>query len=233
MRQEPQKTSSKTQLFFPLFIFFVYAGILLWFRFSLPTQEQIMEFVRGLYQQFGYLIVLTAGLIESVFLIGMYLPGSTAILLGAVLAKSGVVSLPFIILLGTLGMMVGYTVNYMLGKYGLYHLLVRFGMEQPLKKAEEKLETHGNKALFVGYLAPNGGAFISTAAGIAKMPFQKFIVLSTLSQLFWSTLWGTLAYLFGDIFIEVFFKYAIVFVYLLLGFWLLRQAIKNKWYKWF
>lgn len=233
MAHEQAEKSSPGNSIFPLFVLFVYFGLLLWFRFSLPSQEQIMDFVRGLYQSYGYLIVLVSGLVEATFMVGMYLPGSTAILLGAVIAKSGVVSLPLIILLGTLGMMLGYSLNYALGKYGWYQLLLKFGMKAPLDQAEEKLAKHGKKALFLGYLAPNGGAFVSTASGIANMPFQKFLLLSVLSQLFWSTLWGVLAYMIGDVFIEVFFKYAAILVYVLVGIWLVRLIIKNKWYKWF
>lgn len=213
----------------PVSILIIILSILVWIGMSLPSQDHIMRVVQELYHQFGYLIVFCAGMVEATFLVGMYLPGSTAVLLGAVMARLGSVSLPFIILFGTGGMLLGYSLNYVLGRYGWYHVLLRFGMEQPLKKAEQKLATYGSKVFLVGYLAPNGGAFLSTAAGIGKMPYQKFIALSLLSQLLWSTLWGVLAYLFGAAFIEVFFTYTAVIIYLIFGTWLLRLFVRKKW----
>jgi len=224
----PQKQSILLSILFLI----GYVIIIALIKLFLPSAQELLGIVENLYRQFGYWIVLLAGIGESVFLLGFYLPGSAAILLGAALAKSGVVFLPLIILLGTVGLTTGYTINYFLGKYGWYHLLARFGFEKGIQMAEKKLKAHQKKTLFLGYISPNTGAFISTAAGISQLPFKTFFVITFCSQLFWATIWGITAYSLGNVFIEFFLKYAIVIIYGVIAIVFLRRAIKAGIARW-
>ena len=212
----------------PFLILLFYVVVVIIIRVNLPPAEQIIATVSGFYRDFGYPFILFSGLLESLFLIGFYFPGSAAILLGAALARTGVVFLPFIILFGTLGLMAGYTINYLLGKYGWYKVLAKFGLEKSMTIASEKLEQHGTKALFISYLSPNSASVISTAAGVVNYPFAKFFITSLVSQLFWSIAWGTIAYLLGDIFIELFVKYAQFIILGIIAVILIRQWVKKK-----
>ena len=54
---------------------------------------------------------------------GNILPGSTMLILGAVFAAQGKLSLPLVILLGWLGMFLGCCTDYWLGRAGLWWLV--------------------------------------------------------------------------------------------------------------
>ena len=221
-----EKPTLATYISYGLLAFYLIIIIII--RLRVPDAETIVAIITELYRTYGYAIVFLSGIIESLFLIGLYFPGSTAILLGAVVARTGAVSLPLIIGFGTIGILLGYIINYFMGMYGWYHVLSRFGIEQGLTEAEVKLKKHGFKAIALGYISPNTGSLISTAAGVTKMPFRKFLLLSALSQLFWSSFWGGIAYLLGTFFIELFLQYFTYIVWLIIGIWLLRAYVFKK-----
>ena len=122
-----QESGAKSFLYeiSPFVILGIYLLAVISLRLYLPPAEQIVATISGFYERFGYPFIFVSGILESLFMIGFYFPGSAAILLGAALAKTGVVFLPFIIFFATLGIMIGYIINYFLGKYGWYKILSR------------------------------------------------------------------------------------------------------------
>lgn len=211
----------------PLIFLGLYFGVLILLRSKIPDTPTFIEAIRGLYESYGYPLVFLGAFLEAAFLIGFYVPGATVVLLGAALSKTGVVYFPFVLLLGTLGLCLGFILNYILGQYGWYPVLTRFGLEKGIEEAKRKIEKHGVRALFLGYFHPGSASFLSTAAGILKMPFARFISASFLAQSFWSLFWGSLAYFFGLPLVEFLIKY---FIFVLLGVgavWLIRKLFKR------
>lgn len=212
----------------PFLLLLLYIIAVVVIKLYLPPAEEIIATISGFYGRFGYPFIFFSGLLESMFLVGFYFPGSAAILLGAALAKAGVVFLPFIIIFGTLGLMFGYTINYFLGKYGWYKVLARFGLEKGIDMAGEKLKKHGVKAIFLGSISPNSASLLSTAAGVTGYPFHKFFLISFISQSFWSITWGSIAYIFGNLFIEGFIKYSQYIVLLIILILIVIQLMKRR-----
>lgn len=218
MNKDEQKRSSLLFSLLPIVIILIYVIGIIYIRGKIPSAAELIVELQALYVRFGYLLVLVAALLEGLFLVGMYVPGTAAMLLGAALSKTGVVSLPLIILIGTAGLVTSQCINYFLGKYGWYHVLSKFGLQRGLDEAKKKLEKHQGKAILLGYISPNPASFLSTAAGLAHMPFRKFLLLSIIAQLFWATVWGVTAYLIGAVFVEYFLKFfGVVMVLGILG----------------
>lgn len=224
--EKQQKISISTYISYGLIAFYLIVIIII--RLKIPDTETLIDIITNLYKQFGYAIVFVSGILEALFVIGLYIPGTAAILLGAVVARSGAVSLPLIILLGTLGMCIGYTINYFMGKYGWYHVIAKFGLEKGIKDTEKKMKQHGIKAMFIGFISPNTGSLIATAAGVMKMPFGKFILLSALCQLFWSITWGLVAYILGPLFVEIALKYFSFVIWVVIAGWILWNYVLKK-----
>lgn len=187
--------------------FLIYTVILVLVRNHIPNAPSIIEQVKRVYGIYGYDLIFLGALLEGTFLVGFYVPGSFIVLLGAALSRSGIVSFPLVVLFGTLGLSLGYMFNYALGRFGWYRILSGFGFSGGVKDAKNKLLKYEDKAIFWGYLMPSTGSLLSTAAGVLKMPFKKFVIQSLLTQAFWSLLLGGLAYLFGMTFIELFLDY--------------------------
>jgi membrane-associated protein len=185
----------------------VYVTILLLARKYIVDAPTLIGHLKNLYDTYGYALVLGGAFLEGLFIVGLYLPGSLVILLGAALSKTGIVSFPLVILLAVIGFNLGFTTNYLLGRYGWYKLVGTLGLKSHIEHAKAKLEKYEILALVFGYVMPSSASFLTTAAGILHFPFKRFILASLLIQTGWTLLWGSLAYWLGLTFVEYFIQY--------------------------
>lgn len=192
------------QYFISTLIIFIPVIAFLTFRYFYPD---LMEFdnlfssLENLYSKYGIYIIFLGGIIESLFLLNLYAPGSFVILLGAVLAASGVVSLPIVIIAGTAGLIVGYSIDYLIGAKGWHELLKNLKIFRYVETGKEKLK-EGSLVIFLSAVHPNPASFVSLAAGISNYDFKKFILIILPAQLFWSTFWGVIFYTFGVVLLQ-------------------------------
>ena len=204
-----------------------YFAFFIFVRGKIPDAETLLGIIKDLYGTYGYYLVFFGALLEATFIISLYLPGATVVLLGAALSRTGAIQFPIALFLAILGFVIGYTINYVLGKYGWYRLLSRLGLKKGIEIAKTRLKDNQVKTILFGYFHPSSASFITTAAGVLRVPFRRFFLLSLLSQLFWSLLWGSLAYLFGATLVELFLKY---FGFVVVGaiiIWFLRKRLKK------
>jgi membrane protein DedA with SNARE-associated domain len=98
-----------------------------------------------------------------------------------------------IILAGLLGTMVGSWITYGIGRGGRLELLERHGSKTKwvpthpaqIGRAERWFERYGEPVVFFGRMVPLVRAFVSLPAGVARMPFWRFTVLSFLGSIPW------------------------------------------------
>src|SRR4029077_6033717 len=98
-----------------------------------------------------------------------------------------------VILAGLLGTMVGSWVAYGIGRGGRLELLERHGAKHKwipthpaqIERADRWFARYGDPAVLFGRLIPLVRAFVSLPAGIAKMPFGRFTVLTLIGSLPW------------------------------------------------
>lgn len=205
-----------------------YLAFFIFVRGRIPDAETLLDFIKDLYKTYGYYLIFFGALLEGMFLVGLYVPGSATVLLGASLSKTGVVQYPIVLVLATLGLLISYSINYLLGKYGWYHVLARLGLNKGLDIAKDKLEKHQTKTIFLGYFHPGSASFLSTAAGILKTPFKKFLILSFFAQFGWAIVWGSLAYFFGLPMVEFLLKYFVFVLPTIIVIWVVRKIIIKK-----
>jgi membrane protein DedA with SNARE-associated domain len=103
-------------------------------------------------------------------------------------------SLPGIIIAGVLGDVIGASIAYAIGNYGLVELLSRRG---PLHLEPEKIERTGEwvkrfgaPVVAVSRLIPVFRSAPPYAAGIVKMGYGRFVAMSALGSLVWITAWA-------------------------------------------
>jgi membrane protein DedA with SNARE-associated domain len=122
-------------------------------------------------------------------------------------AAQGELSLPLVILAGTLGSVLGalplYALGAVLGQERLERWIGKYGKWLGLKcndiqRASAWFERHGNKAVFFLRLVPGVRSLISIPAGGVKMPFYQFLLLTTLGSAIWTTLLTLAGYLLGE-----------------------------------
>src|SRR5271156_4532145 len=95
-----------------------------------------------------------------------------------------------IILAGLLGTMVGSWITYGIGRGGRLELIERHGSKlhvgpTQIGRAERWFERYGEPVVFFGRMVPLVRAFVSLPAGVARMPFWRFTVLSLLGSIPW------------------------------------------------
>ena len=88
--------------------------IILYRSFDLPTPEKLNASLRNLYLDYGLIIVLISAVIESLFIIGIYLPGSLAIILAVYYMGTDVNALFNIGLICYFGFLLSFFLNYQL-----------------------------------------------------------------------------------------------------------------------
>lgn len=119
-------------------------------------------------------------------------------------AAGSSLSVPLIVLFGTVGAIIGASINYFLalwiGKPIVYafadsrlgHLLLLDSAK--IRKAEDYFNEHGAVSTFVGRLIPAIRQLISIPAGLARMPMGKFIGFTALGAGIWNTVLACLGY---------------------------------------
>lgn len=181
-----------------LFWFSVVSSLaIVWRVLDLPSDTEMIAIVSSWLAAYGLYVVLVGSFIESLLFLGIYFPGSIVIFLSVALApdvKTAIVT----VLCVSLGMVLGYLVNYLLGKYGWYKLFLKLGMKNGIERAHVKIQTNDIRYVFYTYWNPGLAAFTSTAAGILNVRYKRFGLLSVAAILFWNTFWGILVYSLGE-----------------------------------
>jgi len=118
------------------------------------------------------------------------------------LAYEGKLDLILVTLMGTLGCTLGSVVAYKVGEHGGRTFICRYGKymllsERSIENSERWFRKYGDIAVLGSRLLPVVRTFISLPAGIAKMPFWRFVVLSTIGSLPWCLFLTYLGYVLG------------------------------------
>ncbi|MEI7676391.1 MAG: DedA family protein [Bacteroidales bacterium] len=119
--------------------------------------------------------------------------------------NSGEMSVPLIIFFGTLGALIGASINYFVSKYVGRMLVYKFAdsrlghfflvNKEKVEKAEEYFIRNGNSSTFIGRLVPGIRHLISIPAGLAKMNLGKFVFFTTLGAGIWNICLAAMGYL--------------------------------------
>lgn len=120
------------------------------------------------------------------------------------LTSSYLLNVLLIVLFGTLGAVLGATINYFLamwlGRPVIYkfadsrwgHLLLL--SSEKIAKAENYFNERGKVSTFVGRLIPGIRQLISIPAGLAKMHLGSFLLYTTMGAGIWNVVLATLGY---------------------------------------
>jgi len=185
-----------------VFLLLFLSLVILWSLLNLPDEQVLSSIVEGYFTTYGLPVVFFAAFLEGLMLVGNYFPGAFIIVLGIALAPNMVGAL-LVLGVGVLALMFSHSVNYALGRYGWYHVIEKYSSGESVKKSKNKLLENEKLAIFSSYWLPSLAAVIDTAAGVVKLPFRRFITISTLSSIFWNSIAAAVTYTLGDKAIEL------------------------------
>lgn len=160
-----------------------------------------LEKVQEIAHHYGYWAVFLGILLEN---LGIPLPGETITIAGGFLAGSKELSYWFVLGSAILGAVVGGTCGYWIGRYGGWPLLLKLGQifrirEEKLLKLKDDFSNNAPKAVFLGRFIALLRIFASPLAGIAQMPFLKFMIYNVAGAAAWATVMVTLSFFLGRI----------------------------------
>lgn len=165
--------------------------------------EQFIHTLALSLEKFGsgaYLLVSLVVLLETVVVIGQFIPGSLLLLMVGFLCYMRVFDFTGMLISVSVSHLAGEYINYALGKYrgrALFREGNRFFKPSLLALAESRFHQGGARLLitgqFLGFLRP----FICLTAGITGFSLVRFTVAMIIGSLLWSLVPLTFGFFFG------------------------------------
>ncbi len=150
--------------------------------------------------EYGLVAILVTMTFESACI---PVPSEIVVPYGGFLASQGYTTLWAVILVATLANVLGSSIAYAAGRYGGRALVLRYGRyvllsEHHLDRADDWFARRGEITVFVTRMMPGVRTFISVPAGVARMPYGKFVVYTFMGALPWNAALAYLGHLFGS-----------------------------------
>ena len=160
-----------------------------------------LEMIQNLAHEYGYGAVFLGILLENM---GIPLPGETITIVGGFLAGSGELNYWYVLASAIGGAVLGDNFGYWIGYYGGWVLLTRLGRlfrirEEQLIGVRDRFSQNAAKAVFLGRFVALLRIFAGPLAGIARMPYPKFIVFNLAGATIWASVMVSLAYFIGKL----------------------------------
>jgi membrane protein DedA with SNARE-associated domain len=169
---------------------------------------------------------------------GIPLPGETALIAFGVLASQGHYSIVVVIAVAAAAAIIGDNLGYeLIGRKGGRRLLERWEplrrrAERILPPTEELMAKHGGKVVFFGRFITILRYTAAWVAGIAGMPWRKFLFWNAAGGICWATLVGLVAYWAGGAAADAIQRYGIYAAAVVVGAVLIFFLITHFGKKW-
>lgn len=153
-----------------------------------------------LIHQYGYLGIFFVIASES---LGVLLPGETMLITASIYSgTTHKLNIILVILAASLGAIVGDNLGYLIGRYGGYGLLSRYGKYlhvnvDILKIGRYMFMMHGGKIVFFGRFISFLRSWAAFFAGLDKMHWRRFLLFNASGGLVWACFYGILGYYLG------------------------------------
>ncbi|MBW4653001.1 MAG: DedA family protein [Kaiparowitsia implicata GSE-PSE-MK54-09C] len=160
-----------------------------------------LETLQDLAHEYGYWAIFCGILLENT---GIPIPGETITLVGGFLAGSGDLRYWYVLGSATAGAVLGDNVGYWIGYWGGWPLMLRLGKlfrieEANLEKVRTQFFENSAKAVFLGRFVALLRIFAGPLAGIARMPYPKFLLCNFGGAIAWASVMVTLSYFVGHL----------------------------------
>ena len=160
----------------------------------------IDNYVLELISNFGYFGMFIGMVLEAVIII---IPSELILATGGILAGRKVFSLWLAFLTGLLGSVFCAIVIYIMGYYGGYPFVKKYGKyffmkEEDINKSDNWFSKYGLLAAAIGRNIPIVRTLVSLPIGIARLSFVKFIIYTTFGSIPWTFAFVYVGYSLGN-----------------------------------
>ncbi len=149
--------------------------------------DPIVEFATNVVADLGLAGIFVLMTLESACI---PIPSEATMLFAGFNVANGEYSLFAAVAVGSVANLIGSWIAYAIGYYGRVDILEKHGKKLHIKKshlewADRWFERHGDATVFFSRMLPIIRTFISLPAGVARMPFWRFSVLTLLGCIPW------------------------------------------------
>jgi membrane protein DedA with SNARE-associated domain len=165
-----------------------------------PHLPGVLRSLEPTLNHYGYLAITGLVLIED---FGVPVPGETVLILGAVYAATGRLSIVLVALLGFLGAVLGDNIGFAIGHLGGRKLVERYGRyilltPERLDKATAFFERHGGKIIVIARFVEGLRQANGIIAGTTGMHWARFLAFNALGAALWVGVWSAVGYFSGS-----------------------------------
>lgn len=144
--------------------------------------------IGDLVEQGGYVAIGAVMVLECIF---PPIPSEAGLLLAGVGVEEGRLSFQGALLAATIGSLVGAVMLYLLGWYGGRPLVLRYGRllrvtHRDLDRAERWFDRYGPVVVLTTRVIPLVRSIVSIPAGLTRMQFALFCLLTAVGSLVWN-----------------------------------------------
>src|SRR5437773_3946505 len=149
-----------------------------------------------LFARYGYAVVFFGVFLENA---GLPVPGETALLAGAALARFGRLSLLWVIVTTIAGATLGDNLGFFIGRHGGRALAERHGWKiglnaRRLAQFVRYFERHGAKTVFIARFVTGLRVFGALLAGASGLPWRKFLFYNASGAVVWASAVASVGY---------------------------------------
>jgi membrane protein DedA with SNARE-associated domain len=165
-----------------------------------PHLPGVLHALEPTLNHYGYLAVAGLLLLED---FGVPVPGETTLVLAAVYAGAGRLSIVLVGVLAFLAAVAGDNIGFAIGHFGGRRLIDRYGRyilltPERVDKATDFFERHGGKIVVVARFIEGLRQANGIIAGMSGMHWAKFLAFNALGAALWVATWTSLGYLSGS-----------------------------------
>lgn len=158
--------------------------------------------VTHIVQAGGLLLVAIFLFAEVGLFLGFFLPGDTLLIAAGIYAKHGKLNIAALIIVAALAAIAGDSLAYYFGrKLGPRVFTKNDGLifrKDHIDRAERVYERFGSKALLVTHFFPIVRTFMPLLAGVARMPYRRFLTFDAIGDIFWAVSVTLVGYYVGS-----------------------------------
>lgn len=151
----------------------------------------------------GYALLFAIVFSETGLLVGFFLPGDSLLFTVGVVAGAGDLNIVIVNLVLMAAAMIGDSTGYLIGRSTGPHIFnrpnSRFFKREHLMRTHRFYEKHGGKTIIYARFVPIVRTFAAFVAGVAEMPYLRFLPFSVCGASGWVILMTSLGYTLGRV----------------------------------
>ena len=201
---------------------------------SLTDPERLIQLLSGILAGWtGYALLFAIVFSETGLLVGFFLPGDSLLFTVGVVAGAGDLNIVIVSVVLMAAAMIGDTTGYWLGRGTGPRIFnrpdSRLFKREHLVRTQRFYEKHGGKTIIYARFVPIIRTFAAFVAGVARMPYLRFLPFSLCGAAGWVVFMTQLGYHLGRVaFVRQYFDKVVLLIIVISLLPAISEVIKSR-----